>query len=447
MRLSGNPRRLSLFALAILLCGATYASAQAGSLDPTFATSGIFTVPAVRGNALGVAIQSNGQIVVAGSGIDADGLVDTILRLNTDGTLDTTFGSGGIVTINNTGGFFAVAIQSNGEIVAAGSASGEVPSYVQVARFETNGSLDTSFGSGGLTTATAIPFLPITGAGNFTENPGAALALQPNGEILVAASNPGVMGRFTTSGQLDATFGNGGIVTLANVGPALANTASPSPTQIVVEKSGKILVAAGIPTPTPVALAGTLSRYNSDGSLDTTFGALGSAASVATPTALVLQKDGKIVVAGALAVVPPAANRVGFGLVRYNSAGMVDKTFGSGGVAVADFGTNAALSGAFALAIQSNGELVAAGAAAQGPFFSGFNSAFGLARFTTTGALDSSFGTGGLVMTTLESGSSVYSYVAGMAIQSDGKIVAAGSTIVDEGFDHGAAQVARYLAQ
>jgi len=168
---------------------------------------------------------------------------------------------------------------------------------------------------------------------------------------------------------------------------------------------------------------------------------------VATPTALVLQSNGKILVAGSIAVVPPAANRVGFGIVRYNATGTLDTTFGTGGVAIADFGTSAALSGAFALAIQANGEIVAAGVAAAGPFFNGFSSAFGLARFTTAGALDTSFGSGGLVMTAVESGSVVYSYVAGIAMQSDGNIVAAGSTIVEEGFDHGSRQVARYLAQ
>jgi uncharacterized delta-60 repeat protein len=137
------------------------------------------------------------------------------------------------------------------------------------------------------------------------------------------------------------------------------------------------------------------------------------------------------------------------GVIVYNSNGMIEKTFGSGGVAVADFGTNAPLSGAFAVAIQSNGDLVAGGAAAQGAVNASFNSAFGLARFTSAGILDSSFGTGGLVTTTIVSGNSnVYSYVDGLAIQSDGKIVATGNTIVDQGHGSGSGSyVARYLAQ
>ena len=136
-------------------------------------------------------------------------------------------------------------------------------------------------------------------------------------------------------------------------------------------------------------------------------------------------------------------------MVRYNPSGTIDKTFGSGGVAVADFGTSAPLSGAFAVAIQSNGEVVAGGAAAQGAFNLSFDSAFGLARFTSAGALDTSFGAGGLVTTTLVSGSTnVYSYVDGLAIQSDGKIVAVGNTLVGQGFETGTGgYVARYLAQ
>jgi uncharacterized delta-60 repeat protein len=444
-------QRFSLFAFAILMCAASYAAAQAGSLDPTFGKNGIVATSMRAANA--VALQGDGKIVLAGGGIFDDGLADALTRLNTDGSLDTSFGSGGTAYLlpPNTEyvglGFYAIAIQSNGEIVAAGitqSSLGGYSNFVQVARVESNGSLDTSFGSGGFTATTAIGSTPY----DVTGPEDVALALQNNGSILVASSYFNLLARFTTSGQLDTTFGSGGIVNLANPGP----NGTSAPTRIAVEASGKILVASGSGGPTPQVQAGTISRYNANGSLDTTFGAAGTAASVASAAALLLQGDGKIVAAGSLTSklnAPPAGNDVGFGVVRYTASGITDKTFGSGGVAVVDFGTNAPLSGAFAIAIQSNGELVAGGAAAQGALNLSFDSAFGLARFTTTGALDTSFGTGGLVTTTLVSGSSnVYSYVNGLAIQSDGKIVAAGNTSVDQGFGAGtAAYVARYLAQ
>jgi uncharacterized delta-60 repeat protein len=435
-------QRLSIFAFAILLCAASHAAAQAGSLDPTFGTGGIFISPTTRGSASAVAIQSNGKIVVAGGGVVNGGFADILFRLNTNGTLDTTFGSSGIVTVENNGGFFALAIQSNGKIVAAGEGSFGAGAIVQVARFDSNGSLDSSFGTGGFTTTTAIPFTPF--------NATIALALQPNGEILVAASSPGLLARFTTSGQLDTTFGTGGIANLANVGPSLSDSAPSLPTKIIALADGKILVSAGVPGPTPVALASIVSRYNSNGSLDTTFGAVGMAASVVSASAMLLQSNGKIVVAGAVISkinIPPASNDVGFGIVRYNANGAIDKTFGTGGAAIVDFGAAAPLSGPFAVAIQSNGDIVAGGAAALGPENASVNSAFGLTRVTSGGVLDKTFGSDGIVLTTIQSGNPVFSFVSGLAIQSDGKIVAAGTTIPDLGFTSGSANVARYLSQ
>jgi uncharacterized delta-60 repeat protein len=441
---------LSLFAVAILMFAANYAAAQAGSLDPSFGANGIVATSLRATNA--VALQSDGKIVLGGVGVFNNGLSDTLIRLNTNGSLDTSFGTGGVAnfTPGNTAaanGFFAMAIQPNGEIVAAEVTTTEQGGYfnfVQVARVESNGSLDTSFGNGGFTTTTAIVFTPYDISGTRA----LALALQSNGSILVASAYSNLMARFTYNGQLDTTFGSGGLVNLADQGP---NT-SFAPTQIVVQANGKILVASGGVTPTPLVQAGTISLYNSNGSLDNALGSAGTAASVASASALLQQTDGKVVVAGSLTSklnLPPASSAVGFGLVRYTSSGVIDKSFGKGGVAVADFGTNAPLSGAFAVAIQSNGELVAGGAAAQGPFNLSFNSPFALARFTTSGALDTSFGSGGLVTTTLVSGSTnVYSYVNGLAIQSDGKIVAAGNTLVGQGFEAGTgAYVARYLAQ
>ena len=126
----------------------------------------------------------------------------------------------------------------------------------------------------------------------------------------------------------------------------------------------------------------------------------------ASASALLLQSDGKIVVAGALTSklnMPPAANDVGFGMVRYFPNGAIDLTFGSGGVAIVDLGVNAPLSAAYALAIQSNGDLLAAGAAGGTILNNKVTSSFGLSRFTSTGALDTTFGSRGTVITTVAS--------------------------------------------
>lgn len=439
-------QRLCFVALAIVMSAATYAAAQAGTLDPTFGTNGIVATTIQTATAL--ALQSDGKIVIGGLGRTNDGDFDALLRLNTDGSLDTSFGSGGVASFApGILGVFAIAIQSDGKIIAAvgndsDSGGGQYIFFTQLARVQSNGTLDTSFGTAGFTATKSIGFTP-----DSESVESVALALQSNGSILVGSSYSNVMARFTSSGQLDTTFGTAGLVNLANAGSNL----SEAPAQIAVEKGGKILVAIGSVAPTPFAQAGTISRYNTNGSLDTTFGTFGTATSAASASALSQQSDGKIVIAGSLTSklnAPPASNNVGFGAARFTSGGVLDRTFGSGGVAVADFGTTAPLSGAFTVAIQSNGDVVAGGAAAQGQLTLNFNSAFGLARFTSAGVLDISFGNGGLVTTTLETGSGVYSYVTGLAIQSDGKIVAAGSTIVGQGFDAGTnGYVARYQAQ
>ena len=230
MQLIMTPQRLSHFALAILLCVATQAAAQAGHLDTTFANKGVFAATSLS-EANAVAIQKDGKIVVAGTGANNG---DTLIRLNTDGTLDSSFGSGGIANFTPQQiafGFFALAIQSDGKIVAAadGALNGREP-VMQAARVNTDGSLDTSFGSGGFTGAIDFPLE----SGN--------LALQADGKILVAAGLdnpngvPSEMARFTASGQTDTTFGGGA---------GVVNLAYPGPTQIAVQSSGKILVASG----------------------------------------------------------------------------------------------------------------------------------------------------------------------------------------------------------
>jgi uncharacterized delta-60 repeat protein len=434
--------RYPLLPFAFLLFIASYASAQAGSLDPTFANGGIFISPTVQGTANAVAIQSGGEIVIAGGDIAAGNFAATLTRLNTNGTLDTTFGTGGIATLFATGAFFAMAIQPNGEIVVAGSAGpGSSNSYVELARFQTNGTLDTTFGTGGITTTTAIPFTPFDAAG--------ALALQANGEIVLAASSPGILARFTTSGQLDSTFGAGGLVGLVNTGSSLSLTTI-SPTQIIVLPNGKILVSAAPPGPSPSSAPSTLALYNSNGSLDVAFGAAGVLATTVSASSMLLQGDGKVVVAGSLISqvnLPPVASHVGFGIVRINSNGAFDKTFGTGGVASVDFGAATPLSGAFAVAIQANGDIVAGGAAAQGLEGLGLNSAFGLTRVTSAGALDTTFGTNGIVITTIPNVQGVFSNVSSLAIQSNGDIVAAGSTAAFGDVDNATAEVARYLGQ
>jgi uncharacterized delta-60 repeat protein len=335
-----------------------------------------------------------------------------------------------------------LAIQSDGKIVAAISnfVQGFGPLFI-VARLNVNGSLDPTFGSGGIVETQVGP-----SGGSFGAI-ASVLALQPDGKILLAGQNSeatgasGAIARYDANGQLDDTFGGGGI----------AVTSVAAPTAIALQPDGKILLAAGgnvvgfgfaAPAVSLAQVAGIISRYNANGSLDTSFGISGQVASVVVASAIAVQTGGgcssdcKILVGGTVVTTLNInnGNGIGFGLVRYNSNGSVDTAFGGGGVVATSFSLNPAQPDAtlFALALQSNGDIVAAGSAANSTPFSPLAADFALARYTSNGGLDTTFGSGGKVTTAFGNNqASIYA----LALQSDGKIVAVGTSI------------ARYLAQ
>jgi uncharacterized delta-60 repeat protein len=407
---------LVLIVLSILL--STMVMAQAGQLDSNFATNGIFSFSLTTNNgsvnqANAVALQADGKIVLGGQAGNQGGL----LRLNTNGTLDKNFGSGGVVTSN-----FGIdidqivgdiAIQPDGKILAAATG---LPSGFVVGRFNANGSVDKSFGTNGFASANA--------AGAHL------LALQTDGKILVVGS---ALARFESNGQLDTSFGSAGLA------PLVAPFSSAS--AIALQSDGKILIASGGFPPAPVIngppSTGSLARYNTDGSLDKKFGISGQAASVALPSAVAVQSDGKVVVAGTItSKLAVAGNSTGFGLVRYNSNGSIDTSFGTRGGVVTGFpSTN--LTGAFALAIQSNGDIVAAGESGNVINFTQLSESFALVRYLNSGHLDTTFGSGGLVTTNF--GNNAVAFVTALAVQNDGKIVAVGSN------GGGSIEAARYL--
>jgi len=395
-------------------------AAQAGQLDPTFGTGGIFS--SNFGNTFGasanaVALQTDGKIVIVGAG--GPGGTGGLARINSNGTLDASFGSGGVVTSNFNDLAAAtivlgVAVQSDGKIVAAANG---IPSRFAVGRFNSDGSVDTTFGTNGFT---------------LVGNAGGALllALQSDGKIIVVGNTQ--MARFNSTGQLDTTFGSGGLAVLL----------APLPSAIALQPNGKILIASGASTPPQAVLnpppgSGSLARYNSNGSLDKGFGISGEAASVALPSAVAVQADGRILVAGTINnKLIATGNSTGFGVVRFNANGSIDTTFATRGGATTGF-AGLGLAGAFAMAIQSNGDIVTAGEAGNSSV-SQLTLSFGLARYTTAGKLDATFGSGGTVTTSF--GSNGIALVSGTVLQTDGKIVVAGDA--NSNF-----AVARYLAQ
>jgi uncharacterized delta-60 repeat protein len=393
----------------------TVAFAQAGQLDTTFADNGIFSdnFSGVTGSANAVLIQPDGKILAGGQTGTANstGAKGVVVRLNTNGTLDTSFGTGGSVMVD-----FGVlndlltglALQPDGKILVAGS--GFAGGSGQLVRLNANGSFDNTFGTDG--------FVAL-----FPETPG-GFVLQPDGNILLEGStftsnfgNVSQLQRYNSNGTLDTTFGTDGAVPTLGLG------------NISLLPSGKVVITSG------GLSSGTLARYNGNGSLDTTFGISGQNAALAAPaTALLL--DGKIISAGSIATgASTTGNPAGFGLIRLNANGTLDGTFGSRAGVVTPF-PNFLSASVGALAIQTNGDIVAVGGANNGG--SAATGPFALARYLSTGQLDSTFGTGGLVTTSF--GSTLASLSA-VTIQTDGKIVVAGTD------GAGNFVVARYLGQ
>jgi len=406
---NSSSKFVSLLALVILVSAATQAAAQAGQLDTTFGNGGIaitdFGIQYQQQVAAvgAVAIQANGEIVVAG-GVPAgnkNGFPSfAVARYQTNGSLDTTFGVGGFAIVQTLyGNFTAIAIQSDGKIVAGGGAS--------IVRFNSNGGLDSAFGKGGI----------VTLGGPFTVS---GIALESNGAIAVAAGD-----------QLFVLSASGG-----GKGTPLPNF-SPS-ASVAVLPGNQILVGSSLPS--------FVFRYSSSGVLDTTFAINGQMATPGPANVLALPANGDILVAGSLvSKVTTPEPTLGFVVSSYQSAGITDPKFASNGGIVTPLSGLPTIS-TTGLGIEpATGSIVVSGTASN-ITIGGSEQAFGLARYTAKGQLDSSFGANGTVVTSF---TNAFATASGLAIQSDGKIIVAGSLVAPQnhGGNDSAWVVARYLAQ
>jgi uncharacterized delta-60 repeat protein len=344
-----------------------------GSLDSTFGIDGTVSLPS--GTATALVLQADGKVVVAVDTVDIIGGVGgdfQLVRYTPGGVLDTSFGSGGYV-ITSIGSDSSVvndlAVQSDGKIVAAGKTY-EIYydgfTFViraltfALARYNSDGSLDTGFGVNG-TVSTDLA----AGASDEAN----ALALQADGKIVAAGYARSVsngldfaLARYNADGTLDSTFGSGGTVTTH------LNSGSEKGRDVAVQGDGKILVAGFAGSGTGIDFA--LVRYNTDGSLDAAFGTNGWVSTdfdnhTDFGHAVGIQSDGKIVLAGNASVTINShgsrVRRFVVGLVRYNTNGQLDSTFGSSGKVETKIGNSYAY--ASDLAIQQDGKIVVAGTA------------------------------------------------------------------------------------
>ena len=376
--------------------------AQAGSLDPKFGKGGIVFTANTNANA--GALQGDGKILVAGSiSTPQNAQQPGLLRYNTNGTLDSGFGAGGKVVIagSNAGAAFAVAVQTDGKILAAAPANLQLTVF----RFNSNGSLDSTFGNNG---ATAIQ-----AQGLFLGPASGSIALQLDGRILVATGqNEGgglhIVARLLANGQLDSTFGSNGAAPTFVGGDSVA-----------VLPNGNIVVGTGSLT----------SAYSPNGVVVKDFGIHGQTPGFSNDAGgFVVTNNSstitRIITAGSILTdlnITFTNGVSGFLLVSYKSDGTLDNAFGIHGGVTTPFPGNA-FSRAFAVALQTNGAIVAVGQTAL--TFSG-PSDFALVRYNPNGSVDTTFGNSGFVSTPF--GPSVASANT-VLIQIDGRIIAVGNS-------------------
>ncbi len=410
-----SARRLiaTLFGVAIVA-----AHAAPGDLDLTFGVGGSVITNINRdAAATSVAIQADGKIVVAG--FCADGTVVCVARYDASGALDTTFNTTGTVqTPVNTGNARAsgIAIQGDGKIVVSGACQRPIvnaPAFTTefcVVRYTTTGTLDTSFNATGIVQVA----VGING-----QDLGNAVALQSDGKIVVAGlcgnltstQSHVCTARFTSAGVLDTSFNATGKV-VTPVGGGLDSGQS-----LAVQSDGKIVVGGSCDNGAIHEFC--VLRYTANGLLDTTFNSTGIlripvGSGDASANSLALQPDGKYLLAGRCS----NGTNIDFCIARVTSNGALDSTFNSTGKVTTAMGSGNDI--AYKVGVDAEGKIVVAGNCQVASNFVPC-----LARYSSAGALDTSFNSTGKLIASQNAGSNIQ---RGMALQADGKIVVVGNT-------------------
>lgn len=372
-----NPLWISFFAITLFAVTASLWSGghtQAGTFDPSFGTSGRVTLDVAFSDFVRrVFVLSDGKILVAGEGTTFFGgnfgSWPFMARFNSNGTLDTTFGSSGKVFGDGGIRVLDVFLQPDGKIVFAGGVgfvSTEPTNDLALARYNADGSKDLGFGSAGRVS---------TSISSLKESAGSVVMLS-DGKLLVAGGTAGDathtatidLVRYTTSGGLDGTFGTGGFVAHPY---AASGTQNPMITGLAVLPGDKLLARG----------PGFVARFNADGSLDTTFDGDGIRTDSLSAKYLTVQPDGRYIIAGTSTDVVTGNT---WTLNRFNSDGTVDTTFGISGVVQTNFTGPGGVAGALvgAVSLRSNGEIIAVGSTI-GP--GGFDPNMAVARYAADG--------------------------------------------------------------
>lgn len=330
---------LTLIILAAILTinlPATIFAASPGALDPSFGKGGkVFTTNNGFVFSGSGTVQPDGKIIVV-TDLNSDGTAEDdflIIRYNSNGTLDTTFGGDGKVTADFGGGrdeARGVAVQPDGKIVVVGDGSNQISQFCALARYLPNGALDTTFSGDG-------KFLVDVSSTSFFEFL-RSVAIQSDGKIVAAGSanissnQDFLLLRLTVAGTLDTTFSSDGIATAGLGGSDEAR-------DVAIQPDSKI-VAGGSGTSSGFSnVKSAAARYNANGSLDTSFDTDGKFlfnVSAITGSnfavAVAIESGGKIILAGIVIVTGDRKPLV----LRLNANGSLDTSFGNGGIVITD---------------------------------------------------------------------------------------------------------------
>jgi uncharacterized delta-60 repeat protein len=300
-----------------------------------------------------LAIQSDGKILLGGSCKNGSNINFCIARFNSDGTLDTSFGSPNGYKIQPIGSFSdigqSLAIQLDGKILLTGRCYNGSNTDFCIARFNSNGTLDTTFGS-----PNGYIIQPIDSWQDYGYSP----AIQPDGKILFGGHcNSGsgwdfCIARFDSNGTLDTSFGTGGKV-IQDIG-----SSSDLGYSLAIQPDGKILLGGSYSNGSNNDFC--ITRFNSDGTLDTSFGSSGKViqpigSSSDNGNSLAIQPDGKILFGGHC----DSGSNNDFCIARFNSNGTLDTSFGSSGKVIQPIGSSDDYGRS--LAIQPDGKILLGG--------------------------------------------------------------------------------------
>ena len=385
--------------------------AQAGTLDPTFGNGGLLVQPTVNGNEMSI-MQPDGKIIIVGSNIGA-----SFDRFNPDGSYDQSFGTNGRLNITLNGKlsgpqFKTFALLEDGKIICAALYLQKPTSKMSVGiiRVNPNGTQDSSFGNNGLDTLELDNTTRVTG-----------LVVQPDGKIVISGDvqrneydeKRTFISRLMPDGGLDPTFGEGGTVITTYTNATNSNS-------LMINSAGKLIRGSTYNKYNEHA-AYMLECFDTNGNKDISFGENGAAKYIFGEgqsgdwynimEGAIMQTDNKIVCFG-----ESGKDYIEMAICRFNSNGTIDENFGENGSSIVPYRDHQFV-GVLGIDIQADGKILIGGGGGE-PFLN-----LVLVRYLINGQLDPNFGDNGIVSIVNDTASMGASSVHSLP---DGKILTTG---------------------